>query len=184
MKRAWVRWSLRLALPVMLAAVWVGLREPKMVLHHQPDERPRPGRPVVTWQVWAGTAAIHVIRNTHVFDSRLGSDNHAVDIALYSPDDALDIVWIDHGFGMLERRGYRRLCWPSYYAAAGSHHSIAVPWWLLMMVSALPAGVGVVRDVRRRRRRLRGMCPSCGYDLCATPERCPECGEATAAGEG
>jgi hypothetical protein len=39
----------------------------------------------------------------------------------------------------------------------------------------LPLAWGVAA-LRRRRRARAGICPSCGYDCRATPERCPECG--------
>ena len=53
---------------------------------------------------------------------------------------------------------------------------VEVPFWaLLMTLAAVPATW--IRTYRNRRhRRAAGHCPSCGYDLRATPERCPECG--------
>ena len=54
--------------------------------------------------------------------------------------------------------------------------SVVFPIWLAVAVTAvLPAWVTPGR-IRRWRRRARGACLSCGYDLRATPERCPECG--------
>jgi len=51
---------------------------------------------------------------------------------------------------------------------------IVLPMWLVLLPTALP----LVAWWRHRRRASRntGKCPQCGYDLRATPDRCPECG--------
>ncbi len=50
---------------------------------------------------------------------------------------------------------------------------------VLTALALLPAGRlagAAVHFWCRRRRWIHGRCPSCGYDLRATPDRCPECG--------
>ena len=54
---------------------------------------------------------------------------------------------------------------------------IAVPLWAPAIVFALPPAGAVALFLRRRRRVKRGLCLKCGYDLRASPDRCPECGE-------
>ena len=57
--------------------------------------------------------------------------------------------------------------------------TVTFPWWTVVaLLALLPAGRLYWRRVERRRGI--GRCPSCGYDLRATPERCPECGWAPA----
>lgn len=57
---------------------------------------------------------------------------------------------------------------------------LAMPYWFPGCTFAiLPIGWLLIR-IKRRRRRLAGICISCGYDLRATPNRCPECGSISA----
>jgi hypothetical protein len=55
---------------------------------------------------------------------------------------------------------------------------VVVPHWFFAILFAIAPTCWLLFNPRRRRaKRLRGgFCPHCGYDLRATPDRCPECG--------
>jgi hypothetical protein len=52
----------------------------------------------------------------------------------------------------------------------------AVPYWMILMCAVMPIVARGVRWRRRKAMRQKGFCRVCGYDLRATPDRCPECG--------
>jgi hypothetical protein len=57
--------------------------------------------------------------------------------------------------------------------------AVDIPYWsLVLAASVMPAWWFVHHRRLRARLRRHHYCATCGYDLRATPERCPECGTA------
>jgi hypothetical protein len=63
-------------------------------------------------------------------------------------------------------------------------YGVVLPHWTLVLLCvAWPSGRALLRlrnSTRRAGQAARALCPTCGYDLRATPGRCPECGKSAA----
>jgi hypothetical protein len=53
---------------------------------------------------------------------------------------------------------------------------VFLPYWLLAILFAAAPAFWAISFAKSLRRTPAGFCPTCGYDLRATPNRCPECG--------
>lgn len=93
------------------------------------------------------------------------------------------VNWYHRTFADVPRQ-YARSTPPTNWNAAGfkwyrgpTHASVGVPYWSAALLSVgLPVAWAVEWARRRRRRIAAGRCAVCGYDLRASPQRCPECG--------
>ncbi len=62
--------------------------------------------------------------------------------------------------------------WFFHYVRNGTGWAVSIPIWFCVTMPLLV----VLADLYRRRPLRPGLCTTCGYDLRATPNRCPECG--------
>jgi hypothetical protein len=93
-------------------------------------------------------------------------------------------VLSEEPFDPATRRGDYGVYWsprtPIPFTAGSTYRLIQISLWPIAALFALfaaPAAAWRLYGARQRaRRRRRGLCPSCGYDLRGTPDRCPECG--------
>ena len=80
-----------------------------------------------------------------------------------APDYEMDVGFAGFGYRSLNHRTFTLKEW-------------RLPYWAPATLLAVPPAVALLRRRKSRRDRTLNLCPSCGYDLRATPDRCPECG--------
>jgi hypothetical protein len=84
-------------------------------------------------------------------------------------------------FGMGIKRDNMPVLVPGGGRATVTYTIVTMPFQTLAFIAFLPVTWRIL--TRRRRRNIRkfrieqGQCPSCGYDMRFSGERCPECGE-------
>jgi hypothetical protein len=88
---------------------------------------------------------------------------------LYRADPAVRGYGPIAGFGLFDKPAG-----PTSRGAAT--REVFFPYWFLVGLTAAGPAAWYARRRRRLRTRSLGLCPVCGYDLRATPDRCPECG--------
>jgi len=68
--------------------------------------------------------------------------------------------------------------WQTPGSARWTDHlqELVVPYWFILALTLAPGLLMIYRHIRRPRA---GHCAQCGYDLRASPQRCPECGADT-----
>ncbi len=95
-------------------------------------------------------------------------------VVVYSPPALFrDTTFL--GFGQVSET------FPSASGTTFRCSALSVPFWVLFLATTGLPSWWLHRRLMVRRRSRAGLCPACGYDLRATPDRCPECGTEAAA---
>ena len=117
----------------------------------------------VAWRYFLRNGDFEII-SIHSYDGRIGMEG--IDGWSHPANPPLGLSW---------RSGR------SFWLPTGWNPQATIPHWhFLIYTGALPLWFCVRRYLSlpalQSRRRKRGLCFACGYDLRASSERCPECG--------
>jgi hypothetical protein len=162
------RWLFNIAAGVSLV-LWVGLVALLIASYHREiivaENRaaPQTRSQSVVFSAQAGFA--YIPRSSANFKEQIRDTHH----------DSWVVRWLD-GFGLTTTG--RRGLGSAQFLGAGitTRGGAVVPLWMPILTLAVLPGWWLIRWIHHRRKIVPGHCRVCGYDLRATPERCPECG--------
>jgi hypothetical protein len=132
---------------------------------------------VVVW-IWSAVTEIR-----YEWLRSLGNDSHWAMFTVRNGNIGLN--WLNKGTDVSASARLSFNVHLSFFAIQRWDYVDGRQWSLYLHALALSMAAAVVPSARiwrwRRRaalcrRRSAGLCPTCGYDLRASPDRCPECG--------
>jgi hypothetical protein len=139
---------------------------------------------VKVWRVSSCLGGLKIERDTDSFKSGDGVRLQGWKRGTYSPTLYPFFGTISIIPGRNHRTLYQRLGFDIYNWSEGTPPSIIqgviLPYWFVAVLFGFLSPVLILKW-RMHRRILAGCCSRCGYDLRATPDRCPECGTAPTA---
>jgi hypothetical protein len=124
------------------------------------------------WVIHNAYGAFEIL-NTEITWPSYGMDMSDEGAWVYQSQEIKHFMWTSFAKPQFQ------LNWSVYSSTERSRY-VTIPWWLI----EVPPLIGFVfffRRWRQRRRFGKGRCVVCGYDMRATPDRCPECGRQAAA---
>jgi hypothetical protein len=156
-------------LAAVSALLCVGLIIPWCLGIVEGDQWTFPRRDLATYTVIASGNGQFRYMHGNEADSPFGppedSISHATNFsAVKGIDDLTLLGW--RGTGVPGFRNNR----------ARSGYAVTISYWLAFVFGAILPVAWLINRRRQQRAKRTGLCPACGYDLRATPERCPECG--------
>ena len=172
---------IRKAIIMVLALATLGTLVPAVLTTSSADEPWWKGRAVVSSEYWSaifGVDGTLMVFYSYCLDCGGGRSHHpgcwwgrvqAHPHTVAPPERELEIA------------GIRWVIRP--FPGTRLHH-LVVPIWMLSLLLAVYPGVAFIRGpLRRYRRRRKGCCIKCGYNLTGNVSGfCPECGARIAAG--
>ena len=175
-----------LSLLICLATVVLWVRSYRLADFIGYSHNDPPGPRAVDWALHAtsagGRVAFIQLRDVYTDPVQISSQaRERYPSRWYRWDDrSVPVRRAGNGFPTILGAGFRarRNVHPNY---TNMYRAIVLPHAALVALTALAPAWWFVAARRRRLRTTRrnaGLCVKCGYDLRATPDRCPECGTA------
>lgn len=139
--------------------------------------RSGPSDDITIWTFWvsnlSGTVIFEADRRIHRNLCKLQINGQDANIGW-----SLNYGALTYEHSQVERAALRSVRFGGGYFSERTDRGgeLVVPAWLIVLVASAVPLIQFIQLVRKLRQKKIGHCICCGYDLRASPDRCPECG--------